>query len=52
MALAVATDVASRDSFWCSIAPSFPDNPLPLDIYGPLEVKQIVNGSVGIGLEL
>ena len=30
----------------------FPDSSLPLDIYGPLEVKLIVNGSVGIGPEL
>ena len=32
--------------------PQFIDSSLPLDVYGPLEVKHIVDGSVGIGLEL
>ena len=52
MPLAVATDVASRDIILVQHYPQFPDSSLPPDVYGPLEVKDIVDGSVGIDPEL
>ena len=52
MALVAVINTAPLRFVLMQYLPQFPGGSLPLDVQGPLEMKHVVNGSVGIDLEL